>query len=145
MKPLDLAYAIVNYAIDCGFPVSNLRLQKLMYFCQLENYREKAAPLIEPGSFEAWSFGPVVRDVYIHYCLWGGLGIDKKENATISLESLNKNLQIVIDKRLAVAPWDLVEESHIEGGAWRKVYRQNEKIFIPEEYIRQEATWHNVK
>lgn len=136
MWPLDLAYAIVNYAIECGFPVSNLRLQKLMYFCQLKNYRQNGTPLLYPGSFEAWSYGPVVRDVYIRYSLLGGSAIKTKEEGNFPLPDYLKD---VIDTWLRQSPWALVNESHKKGGAWDKTYIPNIKQPIPENLIEEEA------
>lgn len=68
MKAMDLAYYIVNRAIDFGNPVSNLKLQKIIYFVNLLHLKRTGDFLIsdiEKNPFEAWQFGPVIENVYL--------------------------------------------------------------------------------
>lgn len=65
---LDVARFIINYENSAKRYITNLRLQKLLYFCQ-------AAVIIATNGedvcfaddIEAWDYGPVVREVYGHY------------------------------------------------------------------------------
>lgn len=55
---------------DIGDGISNLKLQKLVYYAQayhLANYDE---PLF-PEPVEAWEHGPVVPELYHHYKAYG--------------------------------------------------------------------------
>lgn len=66
---IDVANYIVNYCIDESMPVSNLKLQKLLYYVQ-------AASLVETGrrmfadEISAWKYGPVVENVYHSFKLY---------------------------------------------------------------------------
>ena len=43
--------------------VSNLELQKLLYYAQGHHLAERGTPLFD-DEIQAWSHGPVVKDVY---------------------------------------------------------------------------------
>ena len=44
-----------------------------------------------------------------------------------------------IDKCIKKAPWELVKESHQEGGPWHKAYKKGEKNIISDKDIEDEA------
>jgi len=73
---LDIARYIINYSHEKDYLVSNLSLQKLLYFVQahfLVSSKEKA-PLFK-DKIEAWDFGPVVPKAYNEYRQFGGTSI----------------------------------------------------------------------
>lgn len=51
--------------------ISNLKLQKLLYFIQAEFLVSKNKPCFL-DKIEAWDFGPVVPEVYQEYKIYGG-------------------------------------------------------------------------
>ena len=68
MIPID---TITNYILsmseeDVGDGISNLKLQKLLYYCQGTYLAIKGTPLFE-HPIEAWEHGPVVPEVYHQY------------------------------------------------------------------------------
>ncbi|TCI26718.1 DUF4065 domain-containing protein [Exiguobacterium sp. SH5S4] len=44
--------------------LSNLKLQKLLYYCHGGHYRWDNERLISDNVFEAWEYGPVIRTIY---------------------------------------------------------------------------------
>ncbi|NMM93303.1 Panacea domain-containing protein [Bifidobacterium oedipodis] len=63
---LDVANFFISAAEsegEDGEGVSNLKLQKLLYFAQIASLQETRAPLFD-DDFEAWDYGPVVPSVY---------------------------------------------------------------------------------
>ena len=56
MNALPLAGYIVQYCIDRKTPVTNLQLQKILYFVQLQSLKETdfKEPIMEDPQFEAW-------------------------------------------------------------------------------------------
>lgn len=66
----EIARYVINYSNQINAPVSNLKLQKLLYYIQ-------AAMLVERGEkcfkepITAWAFGPVVIPVYQIYKEYG--------------------------------------------------------------------------
>src|SRR6266481_5329819 len=59
--------AVANFVLDhCerkGRPVTNLSLQKIVYFCHAWSLTKLGRPLIR-HSFEAWQHGPVLQYLY---------------------------------------------------------------------------------
>lgn len=69
---LDISRYVINYCNEKKQEITNLRLQKILYFIQASFLREKG--LSEPcfrENIEAWSFGPVVREVYFEFRPYG--------------------------------------------------------------------------
>ena len=65
-RAIDVANYILSIANRDGDLISNLKLQKLLYYAQawyLVNYN---VPLFNER-IEAWELGPVVREVYSHF------------------------------------------------------------------------------
>lgn len=141
MKALDLAGWVVNYCISKNNPISNLQLQKILYFIQLQSFKEESKALIDPCEFEAWLFGPVIREVYYAYCVNGGLPI-----TTLAKDfMIPKNLLLppfvkkIVDKAITLEPWDLVKISHRDNGAWAQTYIEGQKLPIKDYLIRTDA------
>lgn len=44
--------------------LTNLKLQKLLYYCHGGHYRWDNTKLINDNNFECWAYGPVIREVY---------------------------------------------------------------------------------
>ena len=62
----NVAIYIINWCLDHNVPITNLKLQKLLYFVQGEYSRAKGTRLIG-DDFYAWQLGPVVPKVYAEY------------------------------------------------------------------------------
>ena len=62
---MDIARYVINYCNKKEYDVTNLRLQKLLYFIQANFLVSKGInfPCFEE-EIEAWSFGPVIPEVY---------------------------------------------------------------------------------
>lgn len=56
----DVAAAVLDRH---GRPMSAMKLQKLMYYCQAWHLTWHRTPLF-PGRIEAWANGPVIVDLY---------------------------------------------------------------------------------
>ena len=52
-------------------PVSNLQLQKLLYFSWIDYYQKKKGAYLFDESFVAWPLGPVVLSAYYDFCAYG--------------------------------------------------------------------------
>jgi uncharacterized phage-associated protein len=60
---------------EVGDGISNLKLQKLLYFIQKTNYSVYHEPFFE-DVIEAWQYGPVVPNIYHHFKEYGRHDID---------------------------------------------------------------------
>ena len=116
----DVAQYIVNYFIQCDNPVTNLKLQKLLYFSWIDYFKAKKEYLFNE-EFEAWVLGPVVPEAYYEFCAYGADMIFRCKEVHLSgtdTEIIDKTLE----KYSAVSPYELVEISHRPGGAWDKIF-----------------------
>lgn len=121
----DVAQYIVLKCINEGHPISNLQLQKILYFCQCEYLKKTGDPLFD-DSFVAWQYGPVIPDVYRKYSLWGGNHIDWIKQSISPLHIDSEILAIInpiIEKKRDVPPWDLVSQTHTPDSPWYKTYK----------------------
>lgn len=82
---LAVANKILAYGASAasGELVSNLKLQKLLYYVQGFHLAAFGEPLFEE-EIEAWMYGPVVPSVYDHYQEYGNKGIEP-ENEVLEL------------------------------------------------------------
>lgn len=78
---LDVCRHIINYSEEKDYGVSNLKLQKLLYFVQAYFMLEKRdhAPCFHE-KIEAWGFGPVVPEAYQEWAQCGSCDIPKIES-----------------------------------------------------------------
>ena len=119
-RAIELSKYIVSKCIDDGFPISNLQLQKILYYIQ-RDFLRIGKPAF-PDAIEAWQFGPVVPNVYYYYCGFGAMPISiPEEKPWISIADRSMIDKIVDSKRI-LYPWDLVKETHQTGGAWDRIY-----------------------
>lgn len=138
---VDLSKYIVNKCIADGHPISNLQLQKILYYIQkdfLSNGEREAA---FSDKIQAWQFGPVVVSTYYHYCHFGGMRITILESP-FEIEAKDKRrIDHIVERKRDLPPWDLVAETHKPGGAWARIYRNGEGYgeVIPQKLIRQEG------
>ena len=134
---LDLSKYIVSKCINDGHPITNLQLQKILYYIQKDFLRggERAFP----EDIEAWKFGPVVPNVYYSYCGFGAMPISLS-GASPLIESRDADrINAIVEKKRDLYPWDLVGETHRPGGAWAKTFQEgqgNHKV-IPTDLIRK--------
>lgn len=148
-KVMDVARFIVNYSIEIGKPVSNLKLQKLLYFVQVAFICQLGVPCYEEPIMH-WRHGPVVESVYQKYKAYGAENITDKEEEylefSFDLETMSfgaerkkydenifksehlKIIKAVVDKYKDEPPWNMVDLTHKEK-PWINTNR-NEEITI---------------
>ena len=123
---LELAKYIVSKCIGDKCQISNLQLQKILYYIQREFLQKVGRPAFTE-SIEAWPFGPVVPEVYYYFCGAGAMPISLCPEPTKEILSMPEEyIQIIdsiIESKRKLNPWDMVSETHKPGGAWYSVYR----------------------
>lgn len=76
---LDIARYVIKYSNDQDYGVSNLKLQKILYFIQAYFLIQTNHPCFrEP--IEAWDFGPVVPTVYKQYKMYASADVPTMES-----------------------------------------------------------------
>lgn len=163
-KAMDVADYIIELAVKKGNPVSNLVLQKTMYFLNVISLlNDKNNPLIQDESFEKWAYGPVLDDVYHEYSSNGSDPINEiKEHKEIdfskmpyqivpvhySPDKLNSKERKLIDDNLDKFinfdnPFDLVEYSHKED-QWNNKENTKYDNNLTIDYYKNNRFWESV-
>lgn len=83
-------------AMEGGDFISNLKLQKLLYYAQGSYLALKDVPLFDE-EIEAWTYGPVVPEIYQTYKGYGSYGIDTSE-MTMDLDLINEDDKKILEE-----------------------------------------------
>ena len=154
-KASDIAKFVVNHADELGMNVSNMKLQKILYYLQGFSYSIFGEQLF-CDEIEAWPYGPVVRGVYIDFNIFGSDKIpayndvlefvfsfeDEEENreikdyVSIFSEDVKAFLYRYTDRLLEFSASDLVASTHADGTPWASIFESNRKNIIPKKTIR---------
>ena len=116
IKAIDLAKYIINTSPR---RMSNLELQKTMYFVELDYRKRNNEQRLIRDKFKAWQYGPVVPEVYEEYRKYGSDLIDRTgENIVLGIDTnvIDRSINRCSNRK----SWELVEESHRSDGAWQK-------------------------
>ncbi|HGH6013363.1 TPA: Panacea domain-containing protein [Vibrio mimicus] len=123
------AKALLQRASENGIQVSNLKLQKLAYYCQGYHLAQYEEPLFDED-LKAWDHGPVVRSLYEEYQTY------KKGTITASvgnaISELSGRAVQTIDFVLMtlgnMGAWQLREKSHREAPWLAHVSKESKKV-----------------
>jgi len=129
--------AVANFILDfCerrDRPVSNLSLQKIVFFCHAWSLTQRQKPLIR-HSFEAWQHGPVLQYLYREFKEFDDRPIESRAR---KLDPLTGQKQVVtydfdghtaallekvVDFYSQMSAFDLVALTHVRGGPWERVW-----------------------
>lgn len=128
---LEISKYILNKCIEINRPISNLQLQKILYYVQGEYIKYTNGQVLFNDKIMAWDYGPSIPDVYYEYNHYSASNILDFQN-NIELEQSIKDIidPIIIEKSLFSA-WILVEKTHSES-PWIDAYnrRRNSSITI---------------
>lgn len=137
---VELSKYIITKCARDNKPISNLQLQKILYFIQKEYLQKKGVPAFD-DPIEAWRFGPVVPEAYYFFCGSGAMPItDVYEDANIDNVTDRALIDKIVEDKRELSPWKLVEETHKEGCAWDRVYQHGlgNRKEIPIGWIRED-------
>ena len=136
MEAIDIAKFFLYKANQDGEIITNLKMQKLLYYAQawyLVNFNK---PLFD-DEILAWSLGPVVRSVYDEYKEHRHTPIIYEDGDGEILKKFKnekdiKFLKDFYDKFIGFSAHDLVNMSHNEE-PWKKAYKTFSQIIEPED------------
>lgn len=144
---LAVAHAFVTKGIKEDAPITQMKLQKLVFFAHgLYLATEHSRPLINEN-FQAWKFGPVVPEIYHAYKYYGDekitdffwmFGSESKWDEM--LKNADQKSQEAIDATWSsLKTMDAIKLSnwtHKEGSPWQKIYKPGiPNLEIPNESI----------
>lgn len=148
------AYDVSKFILSV-FPVSHLKLQKLLYYCYSE-YLIKTGKQLFSDKILAFKYGPVVEDIFHKYRHYGSSAIDYKEDeefyihiadiaatpSFVRMISAVDGIQAtrcvteVLGKYMKYEAFELVERTHLSGGPWSLVYEKGKNCEIKDEIIK---------
>jgi uncharacterized phage-associated protein len=153
-RAASIANEFLDLSDQAGRRITQIEIQKLVYFAHGWNLALKDQPLIGE-LIEAWQYGPVVRTLYDAFKRFGSDPITAKALSwrmtaegkfacdTPSIQSevpaedvyaraLVRNVWL---KYGSLAPFKLVEITHLPDSPWRHAYSES-KTYIPNESIQ---------
>ena len=80
-KANDIARYVIFYCHKHRYPISNLKLQKILYFIQAYFLVEANKPCFS-DVIEAWDYCPIVPSVFEEYRIYGSLNIPCTDNGS---------------------------------------------------------------
>jgi uncharacterized phage-associated protein len=134
---LQIAKWFTAWANSNDADLTNMKLQKLLYYAQGRYLAETEKPLFD-DEIEAWSHGPVVPSVY-HAFKDNGPG-DIPPAADFEFSSIDRDttkfLQKIWNTYGGIATWKLRNMTHNED-PWAKRFADAEKnVVIPKDALR---------
>lgn len=145
IKPIDIVKMIL-----CKKSYTQLEIEKILYFCYCEYLKICKKPLFKE-EFEAWTYGPVMPEVYQELRRFNRskITIDEKDKAIVwakairfeDYDKIKEAIDITIQKYGEYSSGQLVSKTHEKGSPWDRVFKngegQNDIISkeIIEEYI----------
>ncbi|OQP53774.1 hypothetical protein A4H97_23045 [Niastella yeongjuensis] len=125
-----IAYAFVKKGIDEGKFVTQMKLQKLVYFAQGAHLAKHGTPLINE-TFQAWLYGPVIPEIYQDFKFYGSSPITNTNSYhptgvnnvpyildADALDIINYTWEVLKDiSAMSLSYW-----THQPDGPWSKVY-----------------------
>lgn len=136
-KAIDVADFIIMESKKMDHPITNLELQKYMFFCNARHLLEnESTPLIHDELLEKWKYGPVSPTAYHTYKRYGIEPIQAPDTHTslntetweieidkFSLENLTAEERALISDTIPqlfeYGRFDLVEETH-KHPSWKR-------------------------
>lgn len=148
--------AVANFILDVAEqehrPVSNLHINKIVYFLHADFLATFSRPLVS-AKIEAWTHGPVFRELYREFKKYGSEAIASRatfldpssgERRVAQLQFKPEEEEFLVDlvkKYVAMKPSALVAQSHVEGGPWDQTWnheaKSNASMRISDELIEK--------
>jgi uncharacterized phage-associated protein len=126
-----VANFVLDRADDAGKQITNLDLQKIVYFLHGHYLCRHHEPLVD-SEFEAWTYGPVHRAIYDSFKIYndspiGGratafnpLTRQRKELPPLSDQKIISLIDETLSKYLDMTTYSLVQLTHNDGTPWSR-------------------------
>lgn len=119
----DIAKYILSFAQYTGDVITNLKLQKLLYYAQAWFLVNNEGRRLFPEEIEAWQYGPVIPSIYQKYKDFGRTPIevdyDYEKDFGYLPENVRQYLSEFCEKFFSLSAAELVGMTHQER-PWRE-------------------------
>lgn len=109
----NVADYILSFANEAQDPITNLKLQKLLYYSQGYYLALNDCVLFE-DEIEAWAHGPVIPDIYHNFKRFRWHPIDEEVEKPTLTEHFVNYLEILIETFLPIEAYKLEQMTHNE-------------------------------
>lgn len=139
--PRSMANLLLDEADRLAITVTNLSLQKLLYFAHGLSLTEDGKPLVS-GYFEAWQHGPVHPLVYHAFKDAGRSHISFRAKGVDILTGQSRSLPVIDDPQALrfvlkvliaygrLSPGSLIDVTHAKGGPWDFIVKKSEHSIV---------------
>lgn len=133
-----IANEVLARAEELDVEVSNMAINKIVYFVHCDSMLEDGEPLVG-AKIEAWQHGPVFRELYQEFKKWGDRPVQGRatrvnplsgeiEEARAAFGSEERiRLNELIDRYIRFSAAHLRALSHVTGGPWDQVWQHSGK------------------
>ncbi len=124
-----VANAVLSLAQEERQEVSNLALNKIVYFLHAAYLHEHGIPLVS-AKIEAWDHGPVFREIYHQFKKFGrgaisgrAMRLDPRTGCLVQVPLTLDHAELAFVRKhaaelLKLSPGKLVGMSHVRDGPW---------------------------
>jgi len=134
---MDVAHYMIDCCFEIGAPVSNTKLQNLLYYAQGQSLQATGQPLFKDEMY-VWGLGVIIYKVHRKYSVFCASNIFKR--STDSIVKGDQLAELIIIKtlmeQLPLNLWQLID--NIKGeDPWKYNYQvYGKKTLIPVESIK---------
>ena len=135
----QVSHIFLYWAYREGDLITNLKLQKLLYYAQgwyIANFKSK---ILFDDEIEAWQYGPVVPEVYREFKKYKGRPIEyepSKEEESVFSDKDKNYLKEFYEVFIEVSANRMVNSTHNEP-PWKDSYEKEERNTINIEDMRK--------
>lgn len=116
------SYYLINKFTEKEIPVTQLQVQKIMYFFEAYYMCEKKVDKLYECNFNAWTFGPVAIPLHKAYKAFEGRPIILTEEQINIGNNISEDKRKILDYIFEVfgkmTPAQLVNLTHMKGSPW---------------------------
>lgn len=128
----DVVATMISCAWDEGKTITNLQIQKYLYYIQ-GAYIKEQGQLLFSEPFSAWPYGPVIHEVWSEYSDNSRFPIEHIETGEVIKdikikEFICKNMQELLKTNI----WELVDKTH-EELPWKRARETSKGIITTED------------
>lgn len=131
---------IIAYFNENEKEVTNLKLQKLLYFLEAIYMVLSEENKLFDEEFYAWDFGPVNDVIYKKYKYFGSMPLPCEYSVSDIPEENKKYIIQLYNNFGEYKSFDLVGISHQEGSPWYKINEKYKSDIPDNEVISKEST-----
>jgi uncharacterized phage-associated protein len=148
----SVANLVLDFAEQLRAEVSNITINKIVFFLHAWYLAKTGKPLVS-AKIEAWDYGPVFRELYWEFKVFGKEPITSRAmrrnpqtaEKEVSVDHIAPDdlnfLRPLLERYVQMPAGKLVELSHVKGGPWDQVYNHpgesNPGMRISDEIIRE--------